>query len=255
MLGSFSSLSLNASGDVAFRSILQTGIGGVDSSNNNAIFGPSDEDSSLDLIAREGEEAPGAGDEVLFNTFSDVSLNASGDVVFTGTLREGGVDDDNAAVLYALFNDEFQLLAREGDSVPGLDDEVEFDRFGTSLAFNASGDLAFTSSQRGDGVDSTNDGVLFTLVDGVIELVVREGELFTVTLPDGASTEERTIESINFFSTGFSDGRTLAFGLSFTDNTNGIFTTTLGTVPEPGMGLLALASLPLLARRRRSAGH
>ena len=48
--------------------------------------------------------------------------------------------------------------------------------------------------------------------------------MFTVTLPDGSSTEDRTISSIVFSQNGMNDAGMLVFILNFTDGTQGIFT-------------------------------
>jgi hypothetical protein len=81
-------------------------------------------------------------------------------------------------------------------------------------------------------------------------LIAREGGPFDV-----GSGDFRTITGIDFLegrsnnaSTGLSNDGTLAFRLTFTDGTSGIFTATI--VPEPdALPLLAFAGLTLVGCR------
>ncbi|MEM8866344.1 MAG: choice-of-anchor tandem repeat NxxGxxAF-containing protein, partial [Planctomycetota bacterium] len=142
-------------------------------------------------------------------------------------------------------------VAREDDPAPGAGG-AEYSFF-SDPALNAAGDMAFEAFLRtgdtGPEVDGSNDGALFAFVDGEPQLIVREGDPFTV-FPDAGPPEVRTISFIDFDRlNGMSDTGGLAFKLFFTDDTSGIFTTTI--IPEPtSLALLATAAPLLLGRRR-----
>ena len=160
-------------------------------------------------------------------------LNDSGDVVISAFLRTGTgneVNNNNDTAIFgptAGAGSPLGLIVRENTPAPGVDDGATFDNLiSGSRSLNASGDIAFVAALRtgtGDLVDESNDAGLFTFVDGEFQLVVREGDLFTVTLPDGSSTEDRTIASIVFSRDGMNDAGTLVFSLNFTNDTQGIF--------------------------------
>ena len=243
LTGEFFELSLNASGDVAFGAILRTepGLGFPPEGEfaGTAIFGPTaGTGSPLGLIVRSGDPAPGVGDGAVFGGVQmPLMLNDSGDVVFTASLGTGTGNEVNSNNNTAIFGptagagSPLGLIVRENTPAPGVDDGATFDNFtfrnSSSPSLNASGDISFVAELRtgtGDVVDESNDAGLFTAVDGEFQLVVREGDLFTVTLPDGSSTEDRTISSIVFSQNGMNDAGMLVFILNFTDGTQGIFT-------------------------------
>lgn len=120
---------------------------------------------------------------------------------------------------------------------------------------NGAGQTAFTATLTGADVDNTNDrGLWATDLDGLVTLVIREGDLFDVD-DDPINEDYRTVASIiNYVGIGneggrassFNDAGQLAFSATFTDGSSGVF---VATIPEPTS--LALLSLTGLAMRRR----
>ena len=120
---------------------------------------------------------------------------------------------------------------------------------------NNIGDVAFKTSLSGSGVDDDNDQAIYRSVDGILELVAREGDLIEIY-----PGEFRTIETLYFdilsgMQSGNEDGERSAFNnngdlvyiAKFTDGSQGV----LSTVPEPAtMVLLSIGGLGLLTRRK-----
>lgn len=154
--------------------------------------------------------------------------------------------------------DGFELLALTNDIPLGLGDGVtRFSSF-SSLAANASGDLAFYAQFNGTGITSANDEAIIAIREGVMSIVVREGDLYDVD--PSANQDLRTIRNLVYPSqlvnTGGQDGRRsyindygdIVYGLTFTDFSSGIFITP-NPVPEPAAALGLIAGLALLRRR------
>jgi len=227
---------LNASGDVAFRGELRTAPEVVDSSSNNGIFGPiSGAGSPLGLIAREGDPASGVTDGAVFDSFVSPMLNASGDVAFPATLRGASVGADNGNAIFGPTSgagSSLGLIARADTPAPGLADGAEFNSF-VFVSLNAAGTTAFVATLRtgtGAPVGLDNNRGLFINSAGEQECILRSGDQITVTLPDGSGTEERTVGFVELSPTGLSDQGVVAFRVTFTDLTQGIFTAGTGSV-------------------------
>ena len=116
---------LNDSGDVVFQaSLVDTDPGGAVFDIDSAIFGPvSGAGSSLGLIVREGDMAPGLeGAEFVFfgdqdNFFDAPAFNNSGDLAFLGLLDLGPDEEGGAEALFTRIDGEITLIARVGDLV------------------------------------------------------------------------------------------------------------------------------------------
>ena len=154
-------------------------------------------------------------------------------------------------------------MAREGSQAPGTPAGANFDTFNNPV-LNASGKTAFTATLQatGGGVTSGNDFGLWAEDPlGVLTLVVREGDAFTLAPGDVRTISAISFNSLNSTVSGGEDGRgisfnddfTLAFGLTFTTASgggSGIFTSQI--VPEPaGLSLLAIAGVGAATLRRR----
>ena len=253
---------LNNSGDVSFAAQLRA-------TNAEAIFGPtSGANSALGLIAREGEIAPGAADSATFDRFtSHPSLNDAGDIAFEAFLDPNSGTDNRDAVFGPILGSgsALSMIIRQGDPVPNIDGDFEFD-FSRAPVLNDLGNMAILAGIRPAGSvsnDANPDG-LFVYVDGELTLVVREGDEFEVASSGGGGgvpkmaingeVETRTVSAIFFDSLnnggiGFNNANVLAFGLRFTDGSEGIFTARVGVIPEPGSLFLAAIALLLGSRR------
>jgi len=262
-------------GDVRINRAGQT-LFGTQLTENGNLFQPtsaiiSSTGGGLEIVARTGEAAPGFAPGVtLENLVSSALINDAGQIAFAGQFQGTGIGASNDSAIFLENNvGDFEVVAREGESAPGIDDGAVFDDFlPTGFAFNFpglfalndDGQLAFLADLAGTGVNNSNDQGLFAIDgNGELQLIAREGDLFDVD--DDPLTEDlRTIEAIDFtagsgggdgFSIAFNDLGDLAFALEFTDGTEGLFVASL-PVPEPtGLFLLTIGVCLACGKNRR----
>jgi hypothetical protein len=159
-------LMLNDAGQVVFRANL-TGTG-VTTANDAGIWAGAP--GALQLVAREGDAAPGTGGvfdlfNYQFEAYPVPVINAAGEVVFSGHCTSGrGIWRWSGGVL--------ELIALTNTTAPGTGALFEylFDPW-----MNASGKVVFKASLMGDGVDFTNNAGVWVGEPGAVGLVVRKG--------------------------------------------------------------------------------
>ncbi len=132
---------------------------------------------ALQLAAREGVAAPGAGAGVTFACcFQIPTINASGQVAFRGNLQGSGVTGANAAGIWAGGAGSLSLVARTGTPAAELPDGVTYLALYTDPCLNDSGEVCFAARVAGTGVDTTNDFVIVRGMPGALEVLAREGD-------------------------------------------------------------------------------
>jgi hypothetical protein len=183
--GTFRAPVINNFGQVAFLASLRLGVGGVTADNNKGIW--SEGGGTLHLVAREGEQAPGAPAGANFGDLLIPSgITDAGHVAFGGTLQtaSGGVALDTDSGVWAGPTGAVGLVAREGAQAPGVPAGASFGSFtdvaGTAfnpILFNNAGQVAFANTlQAGGAVTTANDDGLWTQANGQLALLAREGE-------------------------------------------------------------------------------
>jgi hypothetical protein len=210
----------------------------------------------IGLVAREGDQAPGTEEGVVFGGqffggLRQPALNDAGQTAFIGSLIGPGIDSTNDG---GIWSEAFGasgnpgLVVREGDQVPDLPG-LTFSEF-LLPSFNNVGQVAFRGFISGPGVGLSNDeGIWVATPAGGLQLVVREGDLFDVsddpTVPDLRIVEGIRVKTSYQIQDGpgaaLNDLGQLTFRLEFTDNSEGIFVAYI-PVPEPA----AFAVLGLL---------
>lgn len=174
----------NNSGKVAFLGKMIAGFSGVTTSTESGLW--SNGRGSLQLVAREGSQAPGAAAGAVFSDFTrDPHLNDRGDVAFMGRLRtgEGGVTSATSEGVWSQRNGQLNLVALSGQTAPGAPAGATFvDMLGLSysgalFAFNNSGQTAFTSllTLGAGGVTNDNNSGIWSDPGGVLTAVAIEG--------------------------------------------------------------------------------
>jgi hypothetical protein len=176
----FSNLLLNQSGQVAFTARL--GGSGVNASNDGGLWKQTTT-GELALVARKGNIAPQVIDSAQFSSFVSADLDGRGQMTFVADLAGAGVDTTNDEGLWSETSAGLQLVARKGLQAPGLEVGMVFNG-GTLLdtffppAVNDSGDLAFLARAiSNSGTSGRVSGIWGKQHDGLLELVVRTGEL------------------------------------------------------------------------------
>ncbi len=116
-----SSVLFNDAGDIAFRARL-TGPG-VTADNDFGVWAK--KNGTTQLIAREGQAAPGTPTGVVFASLSaEMAFSHQGDTAFTGTVTGPGVTPENDEGLWAVGpGGVLTLIVREGDQIDINDPE------------------------------------------------------------------------------------------------------------------------------------
>lgn len=174
----FSNPRINDAGEVVFRASL-TGPG-VTTSNDSTLW--SESGDGLHLLAREGTAAPGAGTGVNFGDFSDRPDMSDTGTTFFQTILTGNVDTTNNDSIWSDSGSGAQLIAREGLAAPGVGDGVTFTAFGVPIV-GRSGEVMFTASLAGPGIDATNGSAIWSSAGGSLHPVVRLGSAAPGTAP------------------------------------------------------------------------
>ncbi|MEZ6318681.1 MAG: GC-type dockerin domain-anchored protein [Phycisphaerales bacterium] len=164
------------SGTTLFRTAL-TGAS-ITADNDWAICASSG--GSLSVMAREGDQAPGAPAGINYGVLDQFQLTPGGRVAFDCLLAGAGVSlaNDGAVVAGAMAG--ATVIAREGDAAPGLAGVTLFN-VGRGLT-NDAGDVAYLATLAGSGVSGANDVALYLGTAGAVAPVLREGDALTGAL-------------------------------------------------------------------------
>ncbi|MDP6634196.1 MAG: PEP-CTERM sorting domain-containing protein [Phycisphaerae bacterium] len=178
--------------------------------------------SDLVLAARDGDPAPGTGGGFFSGIrYTTPSVNSAGQVAF-----HANVYGSNDYGVWTGKPGSLNLVAREGWQVPGLPPGVQYDYL-SAPALNGAGAVAFTSTLRGTGVTTANNYGLLATANGQPVVVHRTGDV--VEVRPGVF---KTISGFGHFDrvgtesgspSSFNDMGQLAYQLSFTDSTSGMF--------------------------------
>jgi len=131
----------------------------------------------LQLAAREGAAAPGAGAGVLFaGSFGFPVINASGQLAFKANLSGAGVNATNGTGVWTGAAGGLVMAARAGNQAPGLPAGVNFGISFTEPFLNDAGQISFRAKLVGTGIDASNDWGIFAGAPGALQFVARESD-------------------------------------------------------------------------------
>ncbi|MDZ4656850.1 MAG: hypothetical protein SH868_04645 [Bythopirellula sp.] len=168
---------LAASGITVFGNALQLSGGDVTSFNQSGVW--VERLSGLELLAREGDQAPDTPAGALFSFFNEDLINAAGQVALHGSLfiGAGGVTDENNNGIWAEANGNLTLKVRESDLAPGTTSDTRFrSLISNSLRFNSAGQIAFSSLLTGPEVNPANNFGVWSEGPGALSLIARRGD-------------------------------------------------------------------------------
>ena len=220
----FSNPLLNNSGQIAFEGFL---VGDDVTVDDNTALYVTDQSGQLEQVVRAGDQAPGTASGIVFDSFSEVALNDSGQLAFRANLFGEGVDEefnDNDTAIFATNVDgEVVLIAREGemfdvDDDPMVEDlrRVTFLTFvddtgngdGRSSGFNDLGQIAFRLNFDGGTSGVFVSNLVATVPEPILGDVNRDGTVdfldiapFITLLTDGEFQAEADIDQngeVNF---------------------------------------------------------
>ena len=146
---------------------------GVSSTNDSAIYAGSF--ASPQLIAREGNAAPGTTAGVNYLTLGVPTLNDTGQIAFTTRLTGTGVTGANDAALYAGTLVSPQLVARSGDAAPGTGAGVNYFIPGAP-ALNDVGQVAYFAALAGSVTPGVDDEAVYAGNFASPQLIARRGD-------------------------------------------------------------------------------
>jgi len=161
---------------------------GVGPTNDQGIW--SEGSGVLQLVAREGDQAPGTSVDFRFDVANfEAMLNALGHTMFHAALTGPGINDANDRGIWSDVSGSLELIAREGEQAPGTAPGIVFGKgppsinsspFGVPF-MNDKGQIVVRSTLIGPGVDTNNDYGIWLYNDGQLELIVRKGDSLEVS--------------------------------------------------------------------------
>ena len=169
VFSSLSSPTINDTGEVSIASLAyksETGFRGVLWSEGAG--------NGLAAIARAGDAAPGTGANVTFSEFTESYVNSSGNVAFYATLAGDGVTTANNRGLWVQNTDgTISLVARTGDTVPGVNPDQKFATLVQSC-FNSSGQIVMAAQMSADGSSPGISGLWTTVGGNGLQLISQQ---------------------------------------------------------------------------------
>lgn len=218
---------------VAFRATLRQGIGGVNSTNNEALFSrcPC---GAMFAEVREGWPAFGQPAGVQFDSFTSPAFSRDGRMLFGARLRGGGVTAANdTTVWWSDLPIRFIIAAREGSLAPGGNGATfaNFD-FGSEFWIaSALGNQMIFPATLSSGVR----GVWVFTPERGVRCLVKEGDSVEVAPGDTrqiVSLAPRTEGLVHDGRrTSVSSDRHFTFLATLTDGATGVFVADLPPIP------------------------
>src|SRR5262245_1737667 len=226
-----------------------------------------DVDGSLDEVVRSGQQAPGLPEGTTFANFADfitngpLQLGEDGRLAFEARLSTPM--PSNESLWIADPDGTLHLLARVGDPPPSAPAGVTFGNGTGGLlpsfepeAMDPTGRVAFAGNLAGTGLGLFSHGLYATDSSGTLRKVVQPGDQLDL---QGDGSDLHTVADVLFNHDAFTaeayngpvfgPGGQLVFRVSFTDGSEGLFTSDVdGAFTHLGGGLAGAAGVPALSR-------
>jgi hypothetical protein len=170
----------------------------------------------VSVVALAGQQVPGLPSGTNFDDgIATPAINNSGQIIF----KSGQGWPQHS--LWSFDSGNFRLVAEVGDEAPGTSPGVTFAHISTLYpSINASGKTTFIASLTGSGIDSTNNGGIWTGDADGLQLVARRGD----NAP-GAAAGVSFSEFVGpYVSPPLNTDNQIAFSAGLTDGNEGIWT-------------------------------
>ena len=131
---------------------------------------------TLELIARDGDHAPGMPADVRFDGVGEAALNPSGYVVFSSVLSGTGFGYLHNTSIWSDRSGSLALIASANQPAPGTDSGVVFRGVDDYPKLDTSGHVSFLGWLSGPSITSANDNGIWSDVSGSLSPIVRTGE-------------------------------------------------------------------------------
>ena len=138
--------------------------------------------ANVRVVALSGQHAPGTSSGVVFNSFTEPLLDATGEATFWARLTGTGVSAVNREGIWSEGSGTLELVARSGEHAPGTPSGTNFSGFQGGAILNplpranAAGQTAFRAYLSGSALNGTaGDYGIWSGEAGDLRLVAREG--------------------------------------------------------------------------------
>ncbi len=235
----FRDVRFNAAGEAAFKAV----VGG-----DFSIW--SEGGGSLSMVARAGDQAPGASAGTVFNELNEPRLNNAGQVVFRATLAGPNVTANNDEGIWSDVGGALAKVVQGGDTVPGNPFAATFTELSDPV-INTPGQIAFGGNYA--GVNGSGSAVWLGAPGG-ISPVAQTGDL----APGSPPGVEFTGQSFGSFISIFNGSNSLAAALAINDAGEVAFSASIpnqdgGALPDGGMWKSSNGTLSMLHRNGTDA--
>ncbi len=169
----FRLVEMNSLGQITIIGSYENSIG------ENVYFLGSDVSGTFEIIAAQGDPAPGT--DAVFRLPTIQKIDETGHTIFFGYLEDSDIDDSNDFGIWSNSSGSVSLIAREGDAAPvsesGLPlDSLFYEIDAINAPFNDSGQLLFTATLTRPGKDGRAGAGIWLTSDDSVELIARGGQ-------------------------------------------------------------------------------
>ena len=226
-----SSTAINSLGESAEGVVVEGE--GITEDNNWAFFFVT-EDGELELLSREGDPVPDAGEGVYVDYMGNPRINNKGELYYVMKYKGPGTTEDNDAGLHFGPPGAMTQVLRDQDPAPSFPSEITIRRLGFasgSEAMNDIGDFVVPSQIQGPDVTDDNNLVLWLrhhIIRRCVPLL-RSGDIISDRVV--YAEDENDFSEGYWHKTGGADGQyqsfndlgMLAMRILFTDGTHGVY--------------------------------
>ena len=167
---------------------------------------------TLRKVVRSGDPAIGVPPGLTYGLSSVANIDGSGTTALLVDLP-----GPSSRGIYSEGTGTLRLVAREGEHAPGTPEGVVFHPISSIPLLNDMGQIAFTSFLSGAGVNSSNDEGVWSDRSGMLELIVRTGDVAARIVPAAAYRNFGRIVLNDAGQIAF-DGQIAGPGINLTNN-------------------------------------